>query len=56
MGYILLNCGPKKSHGSPQILQAIGKTISCSLQPEGKALLLKHFLMSLEHGGVKAGL
>lgn len=46
-GCILLSSWPKESHGIPQISQAIVKTYDCSLQPDGKVLLLRTILMPL---------
>lgn len=41
MGYILLSHWPEGFHGTPKTTQTIAKPIGCSLQPDGKALLLK---------------
>ena len=41
MDYITSKCWPKLSNENPQTIQAIDNAISCSLQTEAKALLLK---------------
>lgn len=52
--YILLSCWPNEPHGTPQTTQDISKSIGCSSQIDGKALLLKTTPMHLiEHGKVE---